>query len=155
MKPKWGICKECNDNKEKPLIKGLCQYHYWKERYKLKGKPRKITPKQTGELSFFEKIFRQREKVCFVTGLPLEPKEFYVRTNTFHHLFHHVLGKGPYPSFRLYEKNIIMILPEVHHNIETKALSDLVKIHPGYQKVIDLKETLKSEYYGRTHEGTI
>jgi hypothetical protein len=155
MKPKWGICKECNDEKEKPLIKGLCKYHYWKERSRLKGKPRKKATKRTGEFNFFEAIFDQRKKVCFVTGLPLRSKEFYIQTNTFHFLFHHVLGKGAYPAFRLYEKNIIMVLPEVHDNIETKALSDLVKIHIGYQKVIDLKETLKSEYYGRTHEGTI
>lgn len=29
IKPKMGVCPECGDGKDKPLISGKCQSHYW------------------------------------------------------------------------------------------------------------------------------
>lgn len=29
IKQKMGICPMCSDGKEKPLIKGMCNWHYW------------------------------------------------------------------------------------------------------------------------------
>lgn len=155
LKYKLQPCKECKDDEPKPTIKGLCQYHYRLERAKV-YRERKKSPtkakKPTGELVLFHEIYDAGPPVCFVTGQKLHSKEFYLRTKTFHHLFHHVLTKAAYPAFRLYGKNIIMVKPDVHALLETKAFSDLVKMNPGFQKVIDLKETLKTEYYERTNQ---
>lgn len=158
LKPRLKPCKECKDDKLKYTIKGLCQYHYRIERvkiYKAKNNGFVKKKKSTGELNLFNKIFDIGPKVCFVTGQSLQSKCYYTKNNTFHCLFHHVLPKSLYPEFRLYEKNIIMVLPNVHHLLETKAISDLIKTDLNYQKVIDLKTFLKSQYYERSNQGTI
>ncbi len=32
LKHKTGICLDCTDGKEKPIVSGRCQHHYWKYR---------------------------------------------------------------------------------------------------------------------------
>ncbi len=54
MKPKLGICIDCDNSKQVPLIAKRCQMHYWKHRAKLKqgkdGKEYKPKPiKQVSE----------------------------------------------------------------------------------------------------------
>lgn len=159
MKYKITPCKECKDDNLRPTIKGLCQYHYRQERakvYKERGKNKiKKAKAPSGEMKLFEKLFDEREKICFVTDVKLNSKEYYKATNRFHFLFHHVLTKQAYPSFRLNPDNIIMILPRVHMKIETQSLEDLVKEHDGYRKVIELKQRLKSEYYEQSYKRTV
>lgn len=149
-----GICKQCNDSKQKYLIKKLCKYHYWlsrKKAYKAQEKPNRDVRQKTGELKTFQEIFDTREKLCAVTGAYLGSKEYYLSKGNFHFLFHHVLPKSIYPKFRLFKDNIIMVLPDVHIDIEQLATSDLLKKYSGYQKIIDLKENLKLEY-GRRYQ---
>ena len=53
IKPKLGICPECNDNKEKTLTSGLCPFHYKKHRSevnKLKRDSRGLLHFQDGKI---------------------------------------------------------------------------------------------------------
>lgn len=143
-------CKECSDETVKPVIKGLCQYHYRLERAKVYQGRKKIKPrKATGEMKMFDEIFDERPSYCFITDVFLGTKTFLKQTRQFHHLFHHVLRKSAYPSFRLYKNNIIMVTKEVHHKIETKAMSDLLKEDFRYERLKELHEKLKQEYYAK------
>lgn len=148
---KKAVCIKCNDGKEKPVIRGLCQYHYRQDRAKAYvEKKKEAKPKEpTGEVKVFDEIWEERNKRCFVTEVLLGHKDFLKKAGVFHKLFHHVLGKGPYPAFRLYKKNIIMVSVEVHHNLETKAMSDLIAMDSRYLRVSLLKDELKQEYYAR------
>lgn len=45
MKLKTGYCKQCGNTEPKPIIAGLCSYHYWKSKKKpIVFKPVKINP---------------------------------------------------------------------------------------------------------------
>ena len=151
MKYKITICKECNNKIAVPTIKGLCRYHYKIERNKVYAERRKLKEpvkrKKTGELDLFKEIYDERPRLCFVTKASLDTP-YFRRRSVFPQLFHHVLSKGAYPSYRLNKENIIMVHPEVHHLIETKSLIDLAAFNKGYLEVFALKEKLKSEYYG-------
>lgn len=159
MKYPLKLCRVCNDGTPKPSIKGLCLYHYRYERalvYAEKNKAKKEKPKlPTGELSVFNQIFDERERKCFITGKPLADKAYYAGLKNFHQIFHHVLPKGLYPRFRLEKENIIMVLPEIHDRIETRSMSDLLLENPNYQKLFDLKSSLKSIYNERFNKRTI
>ncbi len=139
---KLSKCKLCIDNNDKPTVKGLCQYHYWGEKRKTYKKKISVR-KPTGELALFKKLYSERERVCYLTGVGLNK---YHNTRLFHNLFHHVLPKGLYPKYRLKPENIIMLLPDVHNDIEVMAPSDLLTKYPKYEKLLKLKDTLKKEY---------
>lgn len=55
IKQKKGICTECGDGKDKPLISGMCQTHYWASK-------RKPLPKATKPLARPTKPIRPRSK---------------------------------------------------------------------------------------------
>ena len=143
---KKAICILCTDNIEKPVIKKLCQYHYRLERAKVYSAKKKKQKSSSNEMDLFKEIWEDREPYCFITGAYLGKKEQLLSINKFHFLFHHVLRKGNYPRFKFYKRNIIMVTPEVHHNIETKAISDLIIQDKRYEKLVELYETLKQEY---------
>lgn len=69
-------------------------------------------PRNTGEAEVFKQIAQERPHVCFVTGQPI--RQLTVSC------FAHVLSKAQnkYPRFKLYKKNIRLVLPEVHHLID-------------------------------------
>ena len=154
MTRKTGLCIDCNDGIEKTLAwTNRCLYHYnayiWKKNLKKITKKKNIEAKKSkekGQLKMFEEIFDERNRQCFITGVTLQPKEYYVKNNNFHWLFHHVLPKGLYSRFKLFKPNIVLLLPEVHFDVENMAESDLVKKYPGYNKLIELKEQLKQQY---------
>ena len=149
---KTGICIDCNNDIERKLINKRCMYHYkifLAKRSKNKKKQSKTFKGSSGQLSMFEEIFEERNKICFVTGISLQPKEYYMRNNNFHWLFHHVLPKGLYSRFKLFKPNIVLLLPEVHFDVENMAESDLIAKYPGYYKLVTLKEELKQEYNGK------
>lgn len=98
----------------------------------------------TGELKVFMEIWGSLEpedRVSFVTGFPLEdqhePRAFY---------FSHILGKGAYPKFRLYKKNIVFMSYREHHLWD--HAKHMVKDNPLWKKVFELEEELKREYNG-------
>jgi hypothetical protein len=142
---KLSKCKLCNDNNDKPTVKGLCQHHYWSEKRKTYKKKISVR-KPTGELALFKTIFEEREKRCFLTNAKLKSYEYYMSIGMFHNIFHHVLSKGLYGRFRFNPNNIIMLLPDVHNDVEVMATSDLMRKYPHYNKLLTLKDKLKKEY---------
>ena len=93
----------------------------------------------SGELALFHSIWNTREHKCAVTNEPLY--EFNVW------YFSHILSKAKnkYPKFKLYEKNIVIKSPQIHHDWETKAHSYLAK-DPRWIPILKLKEELLEEY---------
>lgn len=145
IKLKIAVCKECTDGKEKPVVKGLCRYHYWKSKAK---KPLKAKPKKTnsGQMDLFDTVWEQRKHVCFITGMSLHDKEYYKANNNYHWLFHHVLNKGKYTKFKLYAPNIVILHPMVHFDVENLEESVLLAKYPGYHKLLILRQELLDEY---------
>ena len=72
IKPKTGQCPSCNDGKDKPLIAGYCQYHYWQSKRKpiqlKRPKPiRKISKKLSKEQRIYSGkrlIFLSENRFC-------------------------------------------------------------------------------------------
>ena len=110
-----------------------------KERLGSSSKPSKLISKRrkpTGEKALFEAIWASRPHICQVSGEHLgdEPRV---------HFFSHILPKGLFSKFRLYEKNIWLCSMEVHHLWETKAPSDLP---PMFKEKLEMREELRREY---------
>lgn len=61
---------------------------------------------------FYLKIWNSRPHVCFETGKFLGNEPLLT-------MFHHVLPKAKYPSYRHSEKNIVLLHPDVHNQVET------------------------------------
>lgn len=101
----------------------------------IKRTPISIKRKTTGERALNLEIWAERPHVDFVTGFPLpdEPKPAY---------FMHVLGKGAYPAFRLYKKNIVLGSEATHYQYDFQTTED----DPRFDKLNELKEELKAEY---------
>jgi len=109
------------------------------ESKKTKIKPRSAKNKELvkAELLVFKKIWESRPHYCEVTGKPIHT--FDVRC------FSHVLTKGAYPRFRLYEKNIVFCLPEVHFQWEFGT-----RKKPEFEWIEKLELELKREYYEKS-----
>lgn len=56
IKQKIGVCLDCTDGKEKPLIAKRCQNHYWAHRNKLKGGS-KLIPRVSKKKQAQDKIY--------------------------------------------------------------------------------------------------
>jgi hypothetical protein len=76
-----------------------------------------------------------------VSNIPLHyffgPRMFFV--------FSHILAKGPYPGFRHYKKNIVLMTWNEHQLWEFHTHK--IKDDPKWKWVFDLKDELKQEYY--------
>lgn len=79
----------------------------------------------------FNHIWETREHISELSGKPLLPKGHF----KWHWQFIHVLGKGPYPSYKLEEKNILLGLPEEHEKQEE------------FDIFIEKRDELKPMYY--------
>lgn len=123
----------------KPEIRyWLLKKYLTSKRKKIKSRSEKNKAIVAQELLMFKNIWEIRPNFCEVTGKPINA--FDVRC------FSHVLTKGAYPRFRLYEKNIVLCLPEKHHEWEfgTRKTLELSWIET-------LESALKTEYYnGKT-----
>jgi len=101
----------------------------------------------TGEALLFKEIWDElepEERVSFVTGGNLEDRH---EMRTFY--FAHVLGKGAYPEFRLYKKNIVLLTFKQHKLWDTarfKIREDPTMVR-FWQKMFDLEKELIEEYY--------
>jgi hypothetical protein len=79
----------------------------------------------------FAWIWENRDHVSEVSGKPLFPKGHW----QFHWQFAHLIGKGPFPSFKLREENIMLMLPIEHENQEQ------------FPEFIKRREEMKQKYY--------
>ena len=126
IKHKTGLCPDCNDAKEVPLIAGKCSSHYWKSRAKIKGKSSKkhyaIAPVSKKRLEALKKYRRIRDKF-----LAENPKCMYPGCNSGKVTLHH--GKGRIGSF-LTDKRFFKALCWPHH--------DYIERHPAEAKKLGL-----------------
>lgn len=135
-----------------PRKKKLCKCGCGKEGYvwargylkghePIKEKPFRVMEqmkrKPTGELVLFEAIWKSRPHVCQVTDQPI--KHFSVSC------FMHVLSKGAYPKFRLFDRNILLVMPDVHDKYDCGDRSD-----PMFEKVRKLHDELVQLYYKKS-----
>lgn len=97
-----------------------------------------VKRKATGEAALFKTIWETRPHVSFVSGTPLPYMD--VRC------FFHVLGKGAYKRFQLFDKNVILTTAEEHHDWHSMTKAELLQKDPRWQKVFDLKEELLKLY---------
>lgn len=127
------LCESCEKDKKKaPKLSKL-----------LKDiQPREKESK--GELALFMSIWATRPHRCQISGEPI--KNFDIRC------FSHVLSKGAFPNFRLYDKNIVLKSPEMHEEYTIKAESDLLK-DSRWKWFFDLKKELIAEYYSQDDNG--
>lgn len=139
MEAKKKICVGCGTEQyiwARKMCKA-CASKNPKKKSGLKPPVEKKPFKVSGELALFQSIWQTRPHICAVTGEKLG--EF----NPW--FFSHILPKGMYPKFRLYEKNIVLKSAEMHHKWETSAHSDLEK-DPRWIPILKLREELLEEY---------
>lgn len=103
-------------------------------------KPFKRYKKPTGEKVLFQTIWDTRKRVSFVSGVSLGDE-----CNVM--FMSHILSKGAYPGFRLYEKNIVLKTTQEHHDWHNMPRAKLLEKDSNWQKVFDLELELKKEYY--------
>ena len=96
--------------------------------------------KPTGEKILFETIWNTRKRVSFVSGASLGDE-----CNVM--FMSHILSKGAYPGFRLYEKNIVLKTTQEHYDWHNMPRAKLLEKDSNWQKVFDLELELKTEYY--------
>jgi len=129
---KNGLCTACRPDpvKGKRTTKEVIQT--------LKRQAMQRKRKVTGELGLFREIAQERPHVCFVTGTPI------LRLTVWNAA--HVLSKGAFPKFRLKKENVVLVQQWVHDLYDHGDRSKLEK-YPGYQKLIELHDKLKTEYF--------
>lgn len=129
-----GYCRNhqwCRQDKNKPQIS--TSIHDRKDKY---IKPKAKAP--TGELVMFKEIWNERPHVSELNG----EKLYYFDINCFHHLLH----KSSFPKFLLFKPNIILLTRNQHHQIETRAMSDLIKEDSRWLLVQERYQQLKEMY---------
>lgn len=145
MLSKKKICKVCQTEQyiwARGMCKG-CASKNPKEKSGLKETPKKVLFKPTGELILFQSIWATRPHECAVCKCKLEKFDVWN--------FSHILSKGSFNRFRLYEKNIVLKCRQHHADWESKANSDLIKKDPRWEPIIKLHDELITEYYGSTN----
>ncbi len=166
MQYRVGICCKCSPDVEVMIVKrhpsgNYCTYHNHQRLNEHKEKnsdnkgsgsnisaqsgriPRKkyvYKRKATGEWAFFQSQFAVSNKRSFISDIPLigELQPIWC---------FHVLGKGAFVKFRLYDKNLVFTTAEEHidwHSNMTRAM--LLKKDSRWQKIFDLYDKLKIEY---------
>jgi len=115
-------------------------FYPYEKKYSTPKEKKTISKKRepSGELTLFRQIYEQRKGLCQVTW---QRVDFHPTS------FLHVLSKGAYPRFRLYKKNIVMTLPDIHHLYDNGSKEYLLSIYPKAIFIYDLKDELKTEYY--------
>ena len=162
--PYKGTCENCNEERWIVLRKPpLCDFCNKKRKAKSSATPKRKPiryKKKPQEFKFkesevFAQIWEEKPRVSFVTGKPLPDTE-----DARSYYFSHVLpkGKGKYPMFKYYKKNIVFKTMKEHelwenHKYKLRGL-------PEWEHVFELEEELKKEYQqhkqdydtGRTEE---
>ena len=151
MRPKIGNCEKCG-GENKIIVNRTHQMCIQCNDARLKEqrsnpKEKKVyvyRRKPTGELALFQSIWKSikpENRRCIVTGKLIT--DFDIRC------FSHVLSKGAYPRYRKNKRNIVLMLPEIHHQWEFSSRSQL-ELLPEWQPVFKLHRQLRHDYYTKT-----
>ena len=144
LKPTKGDCDQCQESNVW-IGKNSGSSGSWclsclssrKERPKKKSTLNKVR-KPTGEKALFEALWNTRNRRSYVTGRPLG-NEARV------HFFSHILPKGAYPKFRLFDRNIQFMTLEEHTMWENYKYK--IKDDPKWKHVFELEQELKELYH--------
>ncbi len=127
-----GFCREGNEAQKKAKKgasgKQIPVGKWLKDRYRLKRKP-------TGERAMNLAIWAVRPHNCEVCLKRLGDIAKPI-------FFAHVLSKGAYPSFRLLDKNIVLMCEKHHTQFDCGDAKD-----PVFDEVNRRKQELKEKYY--------
>lgn len=147
------ICKTCSQLRY-IRSKGDCDYCAGKRYSKTtaRNQRKNYVPKaeknEITEIDVFNEILEERPHICFVTGKPI-----YNPTPT---NFLHILrkAKNGWPHFKLYKKNIVLGLDEVHDLLDkgTEAQRQKYGYAEGWERLYKLRDELILEYkelYGK------
>lgn len=127
------VCKECSYLNKSSGKCELCGHQMSEEI--VKEKKAKNNKYAKDDKNFFEKIWMERDRVCQVCSESLGDTYNPV-------FFSHILTKGAYPGFRLYDKNIVLKCFGCHQGWEFSDRKD-----PKFDECKKLAEELKQEYY--------
>lgn len=97
---------------------------------KTKTKLKNYEAVKENDLNFYMEIWQERAHVCELTGL-------FLGNEPLKTMFHHILPKSKYPQYRHTKKNIIVLHPMVHDNVEMnmKKYPKMVEIHAEILKL--------------------
>lgn len=107
----------------------------FKEPYK--GIKKKF-PKVTGEQEFNKQLYVKRGGICQITGNKVPMKRA---------CFLHILSKGAYPKYRLFNYNMLLVEEEIHYLYDSSSKEKLLEKYPKAYIIYELKEELKRAYY--------
>jgi len=159
IKNKKGVCPECNNEEEKTLIGGKCNYHYWKHRKEInaakRGTERKVRNNKpikhrstkgqkvaTEDVKFFHEIWNERNKHSEISG------EFL--GNDYNPVFmSHILTKGAYPKFRHLKENILLMTHNEHDSWEFRDRTTPM-FKKKFKRALYIQDKLKKKYYEKT-----
>lgn len=146
FKPHKNICSSCGNEAivvVKKILCAKCNHEQKQAKRKAAGKkPSKsfqsyAYKEPTGELALFKTLLEVRGAKSQISGEPLIG--FDIRW------FSHVLSKGAYPAFRLFDRNIILKTPREHELWGTQKHK--LRDNPKWKWVFDLEQELKELYY--------
>jgi hypothetical protein len=164
-----GTCTSCEADqfivKRSALLGQLChtcnqeRLQKDKEQGKSKTRTKRVSipkVKDTSQKDLFLKLWKERDKVSFLSGKPLAHLENYKNnkelSGLYYSIFAHVLSKAlnKYPKFKLKPENIILLSPEEHtmldHGSESQREKYAKENNCDWNKVYKLRDKLKEEY---------
>lgn len=126
IKQKVGICLDCKDGKEKPLIAKRCRTHYWQHRAKVKNPKSAWKEEKRKELNvFFASQLLEVPKCCENCNEDLS----YQKKAMPKSIIAHILPKrenGGFPKVATHPKNKMFLCLQCHHNYDDLG-SDFAK----------------------------
>lgn len=106
-------------------------------------KQREMNTTTGGQKALFLSIWNSRPRISFISGIPLGDEAMP-------HHFAHVIPKGTYSRFRLYDKNIVLLTPEEHtlYDFGSEEQREQYTRLTGadWNKLYELREELIKEY---------
>ena len=108
MKPKMGVCPECLDKSQKPIIGGKCTHHYWNSKRKpIKRSQKPISPRSQKRAKQERVYAKQRKEI-----MQERPQCQFPGCGRLASEIHHPAGRI---SERLTESELFVMLCHDHH----------------------------------------
>lgn len=117
MQPKYGLCPECNDGINKPLIAGLCaSRHYWAHRRDVASKKKETREERfiaygglklvsESMVPWYAKIMASEAPVCWECGSKINKFDRV----TWHGSIAHVIPKSLFDSVKTHPMNYLIL----------------------------------------------
>lgn len=132
IKQKKGVCLDCDNGMEVPLIAGRCKTHYWRHRQKVNQQKKnnsvksKTVKKKDAELEkWFEIQITQIPNTCENCDESLD----YHKWKHPRWLIAHILAKRKtaFPEVKTHPLNRLFLCPDCHNNFDNGG-KDIVKM---------------------------